>query len=103
MIDRYFKSADALSIFTNGNHADPEVRLLFCNRLISLADLDYYLRRAEFIAAYSTGGTEYARRVEAQALADVGVIPASYIVYCAEMADACLNPWADHGITPEIV
>lgn len=103
MTNRYFAPATALPIFTNGNQADPEIRLLFCNRLISLADLDGYPRRAKFIAAYSTGGSEDERRVEAHALADACIVPTSYIVYCAEMANACNNPWADFGNKPEII
>lgn len=103
MRDRYFQSADALSIFTNGNQADEEIRLLFCNRLISLADLESYPRRKQFIEAFSSGGDESARRAEALALADACFVPASYIVYCAEMADACFNPWADNEYQPEII
>ncbi|BBE51159.1 hypothetical protein OYT1_ch1612 [Ferriphaselus amnicola] len=103
MSDRYFQSADALSIFTNGNQADEEIRLLFCNRLISLADLESYPRKKQFIEAFSTDGAEDARRAEALALADACIVPASYIVYCAEMANAAFNPWADHGHQPEII
>lgn len=102
MNDHDYQAATALTIFTNGNQAAPEARLLFCNRLISLADLDGYPRRAEFIAAYSTGGTEEARRAEAQALAETGIVPTDYIVYCAKKADARSNS-ADFGSNPEIV
>lgn len=102
MNDLDYQPATALTIFTNGNQPDKDVRLLFCNRLISLADLDGYPRRAEFIAAYSTVGTEEARRAEAQALADTCIIPADYIAYCAEKADAS-SELPDFGSNPEIV
>ncbi|MBZ0126417.1 MAG: hypothetical protein K8F32_08615 [Rhodocyclaceae bacterium] len=79
-------AASATAIFQQGNQADEARRLSFCNRLIRFADLDAYPRRAQFIAAYSTGGTEAARRIEARFLADSGLLRALDVAWCAERA-----------------
>lgn len=80
-------SAQARAIFHQGNQRDQRRRVDFCNYLLRFADLDGYPRRAQFIAAYSAGGSADDRLVEAMALADAGLLDATDIAYCAEKAD----------------
>lgn len=79
-------AASATAIFIHGNQANDALRRTFCNRLLTLADLDDYPRRAEFVAAFSKSGTEQMRRIEARAIAAYGAIPAWFVAACAQDA-----------------
>lgn len=103
-IPRSRKSRLAISITNHGSQSDSKTRLLFCNHLISL--IQNYHRRAEFIAAYSTGGTVSARVEEAERLADTYVsLPdlEEFVVRCVEMSKVANNLLDDFGNKPEIV
>lgn len=91
-------AASATVIFLHGNHSNPAYRLRFVNRLISFADLDGYPHRAGFIAAFSTGGDEQARRIQANLLAAAGLLSARDVAYCVARAEA-----GDTIDPPEIV
>lgn len=101
--------ANALAIFTFGNlwdrpeGPDERARLLFCNHLVHFADLDTYSRRAHFIAAYSTGGSADARRLEAFYLAESQLLSAHEIADCVDWAEEAKEPWLAYGLKPEIV
>lgn len=73
--------ADAVAIYVYGNcgFRDEASRLRFCNYLLRLGELDDYPRRTEFIRAFSTGGSEEARRIEARLLARAAIIDAGDI------------------------
>lgn len=100
--------ANAVAIFTFGNSyagsdkPDERSRLLFCNHLVHFADLDAYSRRAQFIAAYSTGGSVDARRLEAMYLAESGLLSAHEIADCVDWTEEEKEPWLAHGLKPEI-
>lgn len=79
-------AASATAIFIHGNHPDQAYRLRFVNRLVSFADLDVYPHRADFIAAYATGGDEQARRIQANLLAEAGLLSARDVANCVHMA-----------------
>lgn len=87
----------------SGNASDEAFRLLFCNYVVSFADLDSYARRADFIAAFGTGGTLAARRREAAALADSGLLMLDDIIYCRNNALRGDDMWARDGSRREIV
>lgn len=97
---------DALLLFLYGNAEDRPgeegLRLLFCNHLVSYAELDAYPRRAQFIAAYSTGGSEDARRLEAMYLAEAKLLSAHEVADSYDMAADEVDPWTANGWTPEI-
>lgn len=86
-------AASATAIFIYGNQTDERRRISFCNHLISFADLDNYPRRAEFIATFSPGGTEQARRIEAKFLADYNALTAADVAHCVaqSVADPFFN------------
>ncbi|MDD5175771.1 MAG: hypothetical protein PHQ05_05040 [Sterolibacterium sp.] len=91
------------SSYSRGDAPDERARLLFCNHLVAFADLDAYPRRAQFIAAYSTGGSLDARRLEAMYLAEADILSAHEIADCVDWAEEESDPWAANGLTPEIV
>ena len=74
--------AEATAIYVYGNFHDEAIRRRFCNYLLRLSELDNYPRRADFIRAFSAGGTAEARRLEARFLAMAAIIDA------ADIADA---------------
>lgn len=81
-------AASATAIFIYGNQKDEALRVSFCNYLVSFADLDAYPRRKEFIAAFSRGGSEDIRRLEAKFIADSGLLTASDVAHCVAAARA---------------
>lgn len=95
--------ASATVIFVNGNHRDAVYRLRFLNQLISFADLDGYEHRAAFIAAFATGGSEDARRLQADLLADSCLLSAHDLAYCAAAAESGQGIFTLPGFRPEIV
>lgn len=104
MTQRPIPMASATTIFAFGNHRDPGFRLRFVNKIVTFADLDGYEHRAAFIAAYSTGGSEAARRHQARLLADSCLLRAEDIAYCVDFAESDRSfdlPGYTH--TPEIV
>lgn len=104
--DKPIPLINPLVLFLYGNAQDRPgeegLRLRFCNRLVSFADLDDYPRRARFIAAYATGGSEDARRLEAMHLAEAKLLSAHEVANSMDWAEKWIGPWPDNGRTPEI-
>jgi hypothetical protein len=90
------RAAIALAIMQLADQAEPRRRLLFCNHLISLADLESYDRRGAFIAAFSASGTHAARLAEAKAIAKSGLLTLDDIAFFNKLTLAFYNPWAKH-------
>jgi len=96
-----------LLLFLYGNAEDRPgeegLRLRFCNRVVSFADLDDYPRRAQFIAAYATGGSEDARRLEAMYLAEAKLLSAHEVADSLDWAEEWTGPGTANGWKPEIL
>lgn len=95
-------AASAIVIFTLGNQAYEAKRLRFCNYFTLLAELDLYPHRAEFVRAFSNGGSEEGRRREASRLAESGWISAIDVMDGAYWAEDPEGKWVQPA-TPEIV
>lgn len=83
--------ASATAIFVGGNQANEAARIRFLNYLVREACFDAYPRRAEFIAAFSAGGGEDSRRIEAHFVASACIFSSPDIadaMYWAEDKDA---------------
>lgn len=99
--DFYTPAASAIAIFHLGHQPDEAKRLRFCNYFTMLAELDLYPHRAEFIRAFSTGGSEEDRRREASRLAEFHLISAIDVADGAYWAEDRDGKWAQTA-EPEI-
>ena len=86
--------AAATAIYVYGNFRDEAIRLRFCNYLVRLGEFDDYPRRAEFISAFSAGGSTDARRGEARLLAQAAIIDAGDIADAVYWGCDPENKWA---------
>lgn len=87
-------NAETLFIMTQGHCASEPRRSEFITQVLAFADLDSYPRRADFMKAFSPGGTRAERQREAEALAHAAYLDIDAYKFAARRAKSKF-PWPE--------